>query len=143
MPRDVLYTPQSIAALDYERDLGDPGTFPYTRGIHATGYRGKLWTMRQFAGFGTPEETNERYRRLLAAGGTGLSVAFGLPTLMGPGPDHGVSRREVGKCGVNVTTLADMQALFAGIRLGAGPTSLTKPCAANHATNGSSTSGSL
>jgi methylmalonyl-CoA mutase, N-terminal domain len=125
VPRDVLYTPQSIEALDYDRDLGDPGEFPYTRGIHATGYHGKLWTMRQFAGFGTPEETNERYRRLLAAGGTGLSVAFDLPTLMGRDPDHELSRGEVGKCGVNVTSLADMEALFADIDLGAVTTSMT------------------
>ncbi|HWM14995.1 MAG TPA: methylmalonyl-CoA mutase family protein, partial [Microbacterium sp.] len=82
-PIAPLYTPADISTLDYQRDLGDPGEFPYTRGIHATGYRGKLWTMRQFAGFGTPEQTNERYRQLLAAGGTGLSVAFDLPTLMG------------------------------------------------------------
>ena len=125
MERDVLYTPESIASLDYARDLGDPGEFPYTRGIHATGYRGKLWTMRQFAGFGTPEETNQRYRRLLAAGGTGLSVAFDLPTLMGRDPDHELSRGEVGKCGVNVTSLADMEALFDGIDLGAVTTSMT------------------
>jgi methylmalonyl-CoA mutase N-terminal domain/subunit len=125
VPRDLLYTPKSIDSLDYERDLGDPGEFPYTRGIHATGYRGKLWTMRQFAGFGTPEETNERYRRLLAAGGTGLSVAFDLPTLMGRDPDHELSRGEVGKCGVNVTALADMEALFAGIDLGTVTTSMT------------------
>ena len=125
MARDLLYTPKSIESLDYARDLGDPGEFPYTRGIHATGYRGKLWTMRQFAGFGTPEETNERYRRLLAAGGTGLSVAFDLPTLMGRDPDHELSRGEVGKCGVNVTSLADMEALFDGIDLGAVTTSMT------------------
>jgi methylmalonyl-CoA mutase, N-terminal domain len=125
VPRDVLYTAASLASLDYGRDLGDPGEFPYTRGIHATGYRGKLWTMRQFAGFGTPQETNERYRRLLAAGGTGLSVAFDLPTLMGRDPDHELSRGEVGKCGVNVTTLADMGGLFDGIDLGAVTTSMT------------------
>jgi methylmalonyl-CoA mutase, N-terminal domain len=123
--REVVYTPKSIAALDYSRDLGNPGEFPYTRGIHATGYRGKLWTMRQFAGFGTPEETNQRYRRLLAAGGTGLSVAFDLPTLMGRDPDDELSRGEVGKCGVNVTSLADMEALFDGIDLGAVTTSMT------------------
>ena len=76
------------SSVDYDRDLADPGVFPYTRGIHETGYRGKLWTMRQFAGFGTPEETNARYRHLLADGGTGLSVAFDLPTLMGRDPDH-------------------------------------------------------
>src|SRR3954470_9436027 len=89
---DELYTGESVAGTDYAADLGDPGEFPYTRGIHATGYRGKLWTMRQFAGFGTPEETNARYRQLLAAGGTGLSVAFDLPTLMGRDPDHELSR---------------------------------------------------
>jgi methylmalonyl-CoA mutase, N-terminal domain len=120
-----LYTPADIASLDYARDLGDPGDFPYTRGIHATGYRGKLWTMRQFAGFGTPEETNQRYKQLLKAGGTGLSVAFDLPTLMGRDPDHELSLGEVGKCGVNVTSLADMETLFDGIDLGAITTSMT------------------
>jgi len=124
-PAEVVYTPKSIESLDYERDLADPGQFPYTRGIHPTGYRGKLWTMRQFAGFGTPEETNERYRRLLDAGGTGLSVAFDLPTLMGRDPDHELSRGEVGKCGVNVASLADMEALFEGIDLGTVTTSMT------------------
>src|SRR6267154_1238605 len=103
----------------------DPGVFPYTRGIHASGYEGKLWTMRQFAGFGTPEETNERYRQLLAAGGTGLSVAFDLPTLMGRDPDHELSLGEVGKCGVNVMSLADMETLFDGIRVGDITTSMT------------------
>src|SRR6266567_8090407 len=103
----------------------DPGVFPYTRGIHASGYRGKLWTMRQFAGFGTPEETNARYKALLAAGGTGLSVAFDLPTLMGRDPDHPLSLGEVGKCGVNVTSLADMETLFDGIPLGEVTTSMT------------------
>src|SRR5213592_1965825 len=103
----------------------DPGVFPYTRGIHASGYEGKLWTMRQFAGFGTPEETNARYKALLAAGGTGLSVAFDLPTLMGRDPDHPLSLGEVGKCGVNVTSLADMEALFDGISLGDITTSMT------------------
>ena len=122
---DELYTPQSIATLDYDRDLGDPGAFPYTRGIHASGYRGKVWTMRQFSGFGTPEDTNERYKRLLKAGGTGLSVAFDLPTLMGRDPDHELSRGEVGKCGVNVTSLADMERLFEGIDVGAITTSMT------------------
>src|SRR5919106_4732714 len=99
------YTPRDIAALDYQRDLGDPGEFPYTRGIHASGYHGKLWTMRQFAGFGTPEETNARYKQLLTAGGTGLSVAFDLPTLMGRDPDHELSLGEVGKCGVSIVSL--------------------------------------
>jgi methylmalonyl-CoA mutase, N-terminal domain len=122
---DRLYTPDDIANLDYARDLNDPGAFPYTRGIHPTGYRGRLWTMRQFAGFGTPEETNGRYQALLAAGGTGLSVAFDLPTLMGRDPDHELSLGEVGKCGVNITSLADMERLFAGIRLGDITTSMT------------------
>ena len=120
-----VYAAKDIADLDYSRDLGDPGSFPYTRGIHATGYRGKLWTMRQFAGFGTPEETNERYKTLLRAGGTGLSVAFDLPTLMGRDPDHELSLGEVGKCGVNVTSLADMETLFDGIALGDITTSMT------------------
>jgi methylmalonyl-CoA mutase N-terminal domain/subunit len=99
--------------------------FPYTRGIHPTGYRGKLWTMRQFAGYGTPEETNARYKALLAAGGTGLSVAFDLPTLMGRDPDHPLSLGEVGKCGVSVVSLADMERLFDGIRLGDITSSMT------------------
>jgi methylmalonyl-CoA mutase N-terminal domain/subunit len=103
----------------------DPGVFPYTRGIHASGYEGKLWTMRQFAGFGTPEQTNARYKALLAAGGTGLSVAFDLPTLMGRDPDHELSLGEVGKCGVNVTSLADMETLFDGIPLADITTSMT------------------
>jgi methylmalonyl-CoA mutase N-terminal domain/subunit len=125
--RDVepLFTPEDAAAVEYERDLGDPGQFPYTRGIHPSGYRGKLWTMRQFAGFGTAADTNQRYRELLAAGGTGLSVAFDLPTLMGRDPDHPLSLGEVGKCGVSIVTLADMEALFEGIDLGAVTTSMT------------------
>jgi methylmalonyl-CoA mutase, N-terminal domain len=105
--------------------MSDPGSFPYTRGIHANGYQGKLWTMRQFAGFGTPEQTNARYKALLAAGGTGLSVAFDLPTLMGRDPDHPLSLGEVGKCGVNVTSLADMERLFDGIPVGDITTSMT------------------
>ncbi len=124
-PINRLYTADDIASLDYGRDLADPGAFPYTRGIHPTGYRGKLWTMRQFAGFGTPEETNGRYKQLLAAGGTGLSVAFDLPTLMGRDPDHELSLGEVGKCGVNITSLADMERLFEGITLGDITTSMT------------------
>jgi methylmalonyl-CoA mutase N-terminal domain/subunit len=124
-PIERLYTADDITSLDYARDIADPGTFPYTRGIHPTGYRGKLWTMRQFAGFGTPDETNQRYKTLLAAGGTGLSVAFDLPTLMGRDPDHELSLGEVGKCGVNVTSLADMETLFDGIALGDITTSMT------------------
>jgi methylmalonyl-CoA mutase N-terminal domain/subunit len=124
-PIDRLYTADDLAGIDYQRDLHNPGEFPYTRGIHPTGYRGKLWTMRQFAGFGTPEETNERYKTLLRAGGTGLSVAFDLPTLMGRDPDHELSLGEVGKCGVNVTSLADMETLFDGIALRDITTSMT------------------
>jgi methylmalonyl-CoA mutase N-terminal domain/subunit len=120
-----LYTAEDLNGLDYRRDVGNPGEFPYTRGIHPTGYRGKLWTMRQFAGFGTPEETNERYKQLLAAGGTGLSVAFDLPTLMGRDPDHELSLGEVGKCGVSIVSLADMERLFEGISLGDITTSMT------------------
>ena len=114
-----------MADVDYARDVADPGAFPYTRGIHATGYRGKLWTMRQFAGYGTPADTNARYKALLHAGGTGLSVAFDLPTLMGRDPDHALSLGEVGKCGVNITSLADMEDLFDGIPLGEITTSMT------------------
>jgi methylmalonyl-CoA mutase N-terminal domain/subunit len=122
---EPLYTAADLAEMRYGADLGDPGVFPYTRGIHASGYRGKLWTMRQFAGFGTPEETNERYKQLLAAGGTGLSVAFDLPTLMGRDPEHPLSLGEVGKCGVSVASLADMERLFDGISLGDITTSMT------------------
>ena len=124
-PVDRLYSPESVDGLDYDRDLADPGAFPYTRGIHRSGYRGKLWTMRQFAGFGTPQDTNQRYKSLLQAGGTGLSVAFDLPTLMGRDPDHELSRGEVGKCGVSVASLADMEALFDGISLRDITTSMT------------------
>jgi len=120
-----LYTPEDLEALDYRRDLNEPGEYPYTRGIHPTGYRGRVWTMRQFAGFGTPEETNRRYKELLRAGGTGLSVAFDLPTLMGRDPDHALSLGEVGKCGVSVASLADMETLFDGIDLGDITTSMT------------------
>ncbi|HEY7501113.1 MAG TPA: methylmalonyl-CoA mutase family protein [Vicinamibacterales bacterium] len=124
-PVNRLYTADDIADLAYTRDINHPGTFPYTRGIHPTGYRGKLWTMRQFAGFGTPEETNERYKTLLRAGGTGLSVAFDLPTLMGRDPDHELSLGEVGKCGVSIVSLADMERLFDGITLADITTSMT------------------
>ncbi len=124
-PIERLYSADDLATLDYTRDLNHPGVFPYTRGIHPTGYRGKLWTMRQFAGYGTPEETNARYKALLGAGGTGLSVAFDLPTLMGRDPDHPLSLGEVGKCGVSVVSLADMERLFDGIRLVDITTSMT------------------
>ena len=95
----------------------DPGTFPYTRGIHKNMYRGKLWTMRQFSGFSTPEKTNERYKYLLKNGQTGLSVAYDMPTLMGYDPDHELSSGEVGVCGVNVASLEDMEILFKDIIL--------------------------
>ena len=122
---DVFYTPADLAGIDYGHDNADPGVFPYTRGIHPLGYRGKQWTMRQFAGFGTPEDTNARYRELLAAGGTGLSVAFDLPTLMGRDPDDELSLGEVGKCGVSVASLADMEVLFNSIPVGELTTSMT------------------
>jgi methylmalonyl-CoA mutase N-terminal domain/subunit len=124
-PIKRLYTAEDVQGIDYDQEVGPPGQFPYVRGIHPTGYRGKLWTMRQFAGFGTPEETNQRYKDLIAAGGTGLSVAFDLPTLMGRDPDHPLSLGEVGKCGVNITSLADMERLFEGISLGDVTTSMT------------------
>jgi len=124
-PINRVYSPEDLARFDYARDLNEPGRFPYTRGIHETGYRGKLWTMRQFAGFGTPEETNQRYQELLQAGGTGLSVAFDLPTLMGRDPDHPLALGEVGKCGVSIASLADMETLFDGISLSEITTSMT------------------
>jgi methylmalonyl-CoA mutase N-terminal domain/subunit len=112
-----LYTPADVAQLDFSRDISFPGEFPYTRGIHPTGYRGKLWTMRQFAGFSTPEETNARFRYLLEQGQNGLSVAYDLPTLMGYDADSPLSEGEVGKCGVAVSSLADMEVLFDEIPL--------------------------
>src|SRR5882724_8629865 len=114
---DRLYTPADNAELDFSRDISFPGEFPYTRGIHPTGYRGKIWTMRQFAGFSTPEETNSRFRYLLGQGQTGLSVAYDLPTLMGYDADSTLSEGEVGKCGVAVSSLADMEVLFDSIPL--------------------------
>jgi methylmalonyl-CoA mutase, N-terminal domain len=124
-PIELLYTPKDIAGIDPVSDIGVPGEFPYTRGIHPTMYRGKLWTMRQFAGFGTPEDTNERYHYLLAHGQTGLSVAFDLPTLMGRDSDDPMSEGEVGICGVSVTSLVDMEILFRGIALKDVSTSMT------------------
>jgi methylmalonyl-CoA mutase N-terminal domain/subunit len=125
IPLQNVYRPEDISGLDYARDLADPGRFPYTRGIHETMYRGKLWTMRQFAGFGTPEETNRRYHYLLEHGQTGLSVAFDLPTLMGYDADHPNSLGEVGKCGVSVSSLADMETVFQDIPLGEVSVSMT------------------
>ena len=112
-----LYTPADLGDLDFSDDISFPGEFPYTRGIHPTGYRGKLWTMRQFAGFSTPEETNARFKFLLAQGQHGLSVAYDLPTLMGYDADSLLSEGEVGKCGVAVSSLADMEVLFSEIPL--------------------------
>src|SRR2546421_8119015 len=112
-----LYDPSDTESVDFDRDISTPGQFPYTRGIHATGYRGKLWTMRQFAGFGTPEETNARFKYLLREGQTGLSVAYDLPALMGYDADSPLSEGEVGKCGVAVSSLADLETLFDGIPL--------------------------
>lgn len=120
-----FYTPQDIAHLDYARDLGDPGQYPFTRGLYESGYRTKLWTIRQFSGFATPEETNARYRFLIEQGQTGLSVAFDLPTLMGVDPDDPEAEGEVGKCGVSVASLEDMEILFQGIDLGRITTSMT------------------
>jgi methylmalonyl-CoA mutase N-terminal domain/subunit len=124
-PINMLYTPLDSRGIDFAEDIGLPGEFPYTRGIHPTGYRGKLWTMRQFAGFGTPEDTNERYHYLLEHGQTGLSVAFDLPTLMGRDADDPFSEGEVGICGVAISSLADMEILFKGINLGDISTSMT------------------
>jgi methylmalonyl-CoA mutase, N-terminal domain len=121
---EPLYTALDTAELDPAM-LGVPGEWPYTRGIHPTGYRGRLWTMRQFAGFGTARETNERYKFLLAHGQTGLSVAFDFPTLMGYDTDHSRSLGEVGKCGVAISSLADMETLFEGIPLDKVSTSMT------------------
>ncbi len=120
-----LYTPEDLKAWDYARDLGDPGEFPYTRGIHENMYRGKLWTMRQFAGFGTPEDTNKRFKYLLDHGVMGLSTAFDMPTLMGYDSDMKMARGEVGIEGVSVSSLADMEVLFDGIPLDKVTTSMT------------------
>ena len=120
-----LYKPGDIEDLDYTRDLGIPGEFPFTRGVYRTMYRGKLWTMRQFAGFATAVETNRRYRYLLAQGNAGLSVAFDMPTLMGYDSDHPRSKGEVGKCGVAIDSVADMEQLFAEIPLDQVSVSMT------------------
>ena len=125
VPVDPLYTQDSLNNFSYQHDLGDPGEYPYTRGIHRTMYRGKLWTMRQFSGFGSPEDTNQRLHYLLEQGQTGLSIAFDLPTLMGYDSDHPLSEGEVGKCGVAVSSLADMETLLAGLPLERVTTSMT------------------
>jgi methylmalonyl-CoA mutase N-terminal domain/subunit len=126
---DPLYTAESVQ-IDAERDLGYPGVYPFTRGVYPSMYRGKLWTMRQFAGFGTAEETNERFRYLLDHGQTGLSTAFDMPSLMGYDSDHPRSLGEVGREGVAIDSLEDMETLFAGIPLGEVSTSMTINCTA-------------
>jgi len=125
VPLEIVYTPEDLTDFDPQSSLGLPGEFPYTRGIHPTGYRGRLWTMRQYAGFGAARQSNERYRYLLAQGQTGLSVAFDLPTQMGFDSDHPHARGEVGKVGVAICSLEDMQALFDGIPLAQVSTSMT------------------
>src|SRR6266550_4082179 len=123
LPND--FNPENTTPVDYERDLGAPGEFPYTRGVRRNLYRGKFWTMRQYAGFATAEESNERYKYLLSQGTTGLSVAFDLPTQMGLDPDHPLAVGEVGRVGVAICSLADMETLFEGIRLDQVTTSMT------------------
>lgn len=120
-----LACPEDIEDLDYERDLGYPGSYPFTRGVHSTMYRGRLWTMRLFSGFGTAKDTNERYKFLLEKGQTGLSVAFDYPTIMGYDSDHERSLGEVGRCGVAISSLKDMETLFDGIPLDKVSTSMT------------------
>jgi methylmalonyl-CoA mutase, N-terminal domain len=128
---EPLYTHEDLADFDPAEKLGYPGEYPYTRGVQASMYRSKLWTMRQFAGFGSAEQTNARFKRLLEAGQTGLSTAFDLPTLMGYDADHEMARGEVGKMGVAVSSLADMEVLFEGIDLTAITTSMTINSPAN------------
>ena len=124
-PLERVYTPEHTAAQDYLRDVGFPGEFPYTRGVQPTMYRGRLWTMRQYAGFGSAAETNRRYRYLLEQGQTGLSVAFDLPTQMGYDADHAMAKSDVGKVGVSISSLRDMEELFADIPLDRVSTSMT------------------
>src|SRR5918996_1708385 len=119
------FNPYNTREIDYENDIGAPGEFPFTRGIYPTMYRGRLWTMRQFAGFGTAAQTNERYKFLIDHGLTGLSVAFDMPTLMGRDSDDPISTGEVGRCGVAIDSLADMEVLFREIDLEAITTSMT------------------
>lgn len=122
---DICYTPEDVKETNYYNEIGYPGEYPYTRGIHHNMYRGKIWTMRQFAGFGTPEDTNQRFKYLLAHGQTGLSTAFDMPTLMGWDADAPISEGEVGICGVAVSSLQDMEILFDGIPLDQVSTSMT------------------
>jgi len=125
IPIKTVYGPEDIGHIEFQEELGEPGRFPFTRGIHPDMYRTKVWTMRQFAGFGSARQTNERFKYLLEHGQTGLSTAFDLPTLMGRDSDDPLSLGEVGKCGVAVSSLADMRVLFDGINLGEVSTSMT------------------
>ncbi|RLG97984.1 methylmalonyl-CoA mutase, partial [Candidatus Bathyarchaeota archaeon] len=125
IPVKRIYTPLDIKDADYLQDLGFPGEYPFTRGVYATMYRGRFWTMRQYAGFGTAEQTNERFKYLLEHGQTGLSVAFDFPTQLGYDCDHPMAKGEVGKAGVSVSTLRDMEIIFDGIPLDKVTTSMT------------------
>ena len=125
IPVKRIYTPEDIKDIDYLRDLGFPGEYPFTRGIHATMYRARLWTMRQFSGYGTAEQTNQRFKYLLKEGETGLSIAFDYPTIMGYDSDHPMAKGEVGRCGVAVSSLKDMEILLDGIPLDKVTTSMT------------------
>jgi len=131
IPLKPLYTPNDVTGKSYEERLGQPGEYPFTRGVYPTMYRGRLWTMRMFAGFGRPEDTNARFKYLLAQGQTGLSTAFDMPALMGYDADHPRSRGEVGKEGVSISTLDDFERLFADIPLGDVTTSMTINCTAS------------
>lgn len=124
-PVNISYSPEDIKNIDYEKEVGEPGEFPFTRGIHPNGYRGKIWTMRQFAGFGTPEDTNKRFHYLLEHGQTGISIAYDLPTLMGWDADAPECEGEVGICGVSVSSLLDMETLLDKIPLDEVSTSMT------------------
>ena len=115
IPVNPLYTPADLKGSDYESEVGYPGEYPFTRGVQATMYRGRLWTMRQYAGMGDAEESNKRYKYLLANGTTGLSVAFDLPTQIGMDSDHPLAAGEVGKVGVAIDSIEDMERLFAGL----------------------------
>src|SRR5437868_7869254 len=131
IPLEPLYTPESLGDWSYETKLGRPGEYPFTRGVYPTMYRGRLWTMRMFAGFGRPEDTNARFKYLLAQGQTGLSTAFDMPALMGYDADHPRARGEVGREGVSISTLDDFERLFDGIPLGDVTTSMTINCTAS------------
>jgi len=131
LPIESLYGPESLGDWTYAEKLGAPGEYPFTRGVYPTMYRGRLWTMRMFAGFGRPEDTNARFKYLLAQGQTGLSTAFDMPALMGYDADHPRARGEVGKEGVSISTLDDFERLFDGIPLGDVTTSMTINCTAS------------